>query len=405
MLLLAKSLAVLAALLLNSSVFAHPGHDVSGEVAQRATYISTAEKRSLSHCSAKLKERGFQDRSIARRHELVQALRKKRSLEVRDFRTALNTSHHSTEKYTAQTDPGVIFAGNRSCILSPEVTEGPYYVSGELVRQNVVEKEKGVPLTFEVQVINIKTCEPMKGVLLEMWHCNSTGVYGGISGGNAAGVSDDRELNNTMLRGIQPSKKDGVLLFDTIFPGHYVGRTPHIHVMAHLNATILPNNTVSGGTVSHVGQLFFDQSLISAVEATAPYKTNTQPLTTNEQDFIMAQEAETGDPILEYTLLGSKIEEGLFGWIAFGVDPTANRTVNAAASFGKDGGKANPNPFGPGGPMPSGGFPGGFPSGMPFPPGFTGFPSGFQPPSGFPVPTSFPQPSVSSVAKSKTTGM
>jgi protocatechuate 3,4-dioxygenase beta subunit len=55
------------------------------------------------------------------------------------------------------------------------------------------------------------------------------GVYGGIAGGNAGGVSDERELNNTMLRGIQPSVADGVVLFDTIFPGHYVGRTPHIH--------------------------------------------------------------------------------------------------------------------------------------------------------------------------------
>lgn len=32
-----------------------------------------------------------------------------------------------------------------------------------------------------------------------------------------------------MLRGIQPTTTDGVVLFDTIFPGHYIGRTPHIH--------------------------------------------------------------------------------------------------------------------------------------------------------------------------------
>lgn len=32
-----------------------------------------------------------------------------------------------------------------------------------------------------------------------------------------------------MLRGIQPSTADGVVLFDTIVPGHYIGRTPHIH--------------------------------------------------------------------------------------------------------------------------------------------------------------------------------
>jgi protocatechuate 3,4-dioxygenase beta subunit len=47
-------------------------------------------------------------------------------------------------------------------------------VSGELIRKNVVEKEPGVPLTYEVQVLDVNTCEPIVGVMLEMWHCNST---------------------------------------------------------------------------------------------------------------------------------------------------------------------------------------------------------------------------------------
>jgi protocatechuate 3,4-dioxygenase beta subunit len=47
-------------------------------------------------------------------------------------------------------------------------------VSGELIRENVVEKEPGVALTYEVQVLDVNTCEPVVGVMLEMWHCNST---------------------------------------------------------------------------------------------------------------------------------------------------------------------------------------------------------------------------------------
>lgn len=172
----------------------------------------------------------------------------------------------------------------------------------------------------------------------------------------------------------------------------FIDRSLTTLVMVHINATTLPNNTISGGTISHVGQVFFDQSLISAVEAVAPYKSNTQPLTTNEQDFIMAQEAETTDPIMHYTLLGNKVEDGLFGWIAFGVDAKANKTVSAAANYGKGGGKANPNAGFPGGiPFPSGGFPSGFPG---FPSGFpSGFPGGF--PSGFPMPPGGPRPTQS----------
>jgi hypothetical protein len=161
--------------------------------------------------------------------------------------------------------------------------------------------------------------------------------------------------------------------------------------MVHFNATILPNNTITGGTVSHVGQLFFDQALITEVEKVAPYSTNTQPLTTNAQDFIMAQESENGDPVLEYTFLGANVESGIFGWIAFGVDPSANRTVVAAATYGENGGKSNPNAGMPGGP---GGPPGGFPSFPPggFPSGFPGFPSGFP---GFPTAAPTAAPSTS----------
>jgi protocatechuate 3,4-dioxygenase beta subunit len=47
-------------------------------------------------------------------------------------------------------------------------------VTGEFVRQDVVEDEPGVPLTYEVQVLDVNTCEPVEGVMLEMWHSNST---------------------------------------------------------------------------------------------------------------------------------------------------------------------------------------------------------------------------------------
>ena len=107
-------------------VLAHPGHDVKVEIAQRSAYMAKAEHRSLAHCAAKLKERGLEARAIARRQAHVQTLQRKRSLETRDFRKALNTSHLSTQNYTTETPAEIIFAGNNSCVLTPEVTEGPY---------------------------------------------------------------------------------------------------------------------------------------------------------------------------------------------------------------------------------------------------------------------------------------
>jgi hypothetical protein len=101
-------------------------------------------------------------------------------------------------------------------------------------------------------------------------------------------------------------------------------------VLAHFNGTTYANGTYGGGYVSHVGQLFFDQDLITQVEATSPYSTNTQELTTNADDQIFAQEAARSDPIVEYSLLGDNVNAGIFGWVAFGIDLTNEESIIGA---------------------------------------------------------------------------
>jgi hypothetical protein len=193
--------------------------------------------------------------------------------------------------------------------------------------------------------------------------CNSTGVYSGVSAtGNGDGSAAN--LNETFLRGVQQTDADGTVQFQTLVPGHYTGRTNHIHVMLHINATAFSNGTLIDTThVGHVGQAFFDQDLITQVEATSAYVTNTQELTTNSEDMILSQEAETSDPFIEYVLLGDSVEDGLLGWLSFGVDKDLAKNVTAAATHYQSGGVANPNaggggPGGGGGAPPSG-FPGG----------------------------------------------
>jgi protocatechuate 3,4-dioxygenase beta subunit len=47
-------------------------------------------------------------------------------------------------------------------------------VSGEGVRRDLTENEKGVPMTMEVQVVDVKTCLPLKDVAVDIWSCNTT---------------------------------------------------------------------------------------------------------------------------------------------------------------------------------------------------------------------------------------
>lgn len=54
-------------------------------------------------------------------------------------------------------------------MLSPEVTEGPYYVAGEYVRTDVTDGQAGVDLHLEVQILDIETCEPVANAYAEIW--------------------------------------------------------------------------------------------------------------------------------------------------------------------------------------------------------------------------------------------
>ncbi len=47
-------------------------------------------------------------------------------------------------------------------------------VSGELVRKNLKEGEKGVDLYLDIQVVDIKSCAPIPNLAVEIWSANST---------------------------------------------------------------------------------------------------------------------------------------------------------------------------------------------------------------------------------------
>ncbi|KAH7389495.1 Intradiol ring-cleavage dioxygenase [Phaeosphaeria sp. MPI-PUGE-AT-0046c] len=325
--------------------FAHPGEsaeEVAQEAAVRRAYLA-ANERSLAHCADSLKARGNDVAMHKRRAALIEAARAETStqpyLQERDLDDVININHRSNlTGISPNSTPGTLFSGMNSCVLSPEVTEGPYWVGGELVRENITDGQKGVPLTLHVQLVDIKTCKPIPEVYLEIWHCNSTGVYSGVVASGNGNSNDKSNINTTFHRGLQQSDAEGVVKFRTTFPGHYTGRATHIHVMSTVDATENKNNTITGGSVTHVGQMFFDQGLITQVEKEAPYTNNRQELTTNAKDGILAQEAKTTDPFIEYVMLGDKISDGIFGWLAFGIDTSASQQVSAAGVLTGTGG-------------------------------------------------------------------
>ncbi|PTU20308.1 hypothetical protein P175DRAFT_0439284 [Aspergillus ochraceoroseus IBT 24754] len=364
-----------------SLVSAHPGHNVKAEAAERAAALKSIHARGVSQCSSALQARGLEKSNIARRERTLQQLRQKRGLDARAPLTArdtspLNETHHSSMDVNLSTDPSVLFASEGSCVLAADVTQGPYYVTGELIRSAIAESQEGVPLYLDVQLIDSTTCKPVPEVYLDFWHCNATGVYSGIIASGNGNSDDASNIDTTFLRGLQKTDSEGVAFFESIFPGHYTSRATHIHVLTHpINETTVNqnNNTISGlytSHTSHVGQIFFDQDLISAVEATEPYASNTQDLTVNADDSILSQELESDiDPFVEYVYLGKDVSDGILAWVSVVMDASEDSDVTPAAYYTEEGGFENESSGGsmgggsaPSGAMPSGIAPSGFPS-------------------------------------------
>ncbi|KAH8898850.1 aromatic compound dioxygenase [Thozetella sp. PMI_491] len=337
----------LAAIIAAGSISAHPGQDIKLELQERLAFLAE-HTNSLDHCDSVHKAMGIKSRAIQRRRDLTHSVWKSRGLQARQGGSAVTKSHKSDKSYTPQTDPHLLFDSNKS--VSQDVM-------GEAVRSKVVDDQKGVPLYLDFQVIDVNTCQPLKGVLVEMWNCNSTGVYSGaLAIPNGSGMSDKSNLNKQFLRGIQKTNDDGV------------GRATHVHMATHLNATAEANNTVWHTTTTHAGQLFFDQALLAKVEKTVPYNTNMQKGLQNAADNILLAELPTADPFFDYVELGDDITHGVVAWYRLGINATFSRSIMAVAQNFKEGGKMiTTNPKIPGLDQI---FPGGFPTA--YQPGFGG---------------------------------
>ncbi|KAK2040017.1 aromatic compound dioxygenase, partial [Colletotrichum somersetense] len=252
-------------------------------------------RRSLDHCAEAFSAPEFVKRTIERRTDELQRLRKSRGIKDipiiygRDFNDVLDKDHRVNKTYNEHTPASELFADSGACMLTPEQTEGPLYVKGEDVRRELTEGESGVKMTIDIQVVDVRTCQPITNAAVDFWSANSTGVYGGVLNYPGNGDPNDLSLiNTTTLRGVQFTDNEGMAAFDTVVPGHYVGRTNHVHAIAHIGATKLPNDTITGGRVAHIGQMYFDQKLLDAVEELPPYSANHQAVTRNAQDRLMS---------------------------------------------------------------------------------------------------------------------
>jgi len=187
-----------------------------------------------------------------------------------------------------------------ACVLTPEQTEGPFYVDLGQIRSRIVAGRPGVPLKLRIHVVDAETCKPIKNAAVDIWHCDALGVYSDESNQSTSG--------ETWMRGVQLTDSNGLARFRTIYPGHYVGRTTHIHAKVH-----------TGGKVVHTGQFFFTDRLSKEVYRLSPYKKDTQSYQARATDQVYSGEHGSSS-VLKLKRRGSSLRRtGLTGTITLGV--------------------------------------------------------------------------------------
>ncbi|MCC2974525.1 intradiol ring-cleavage dioxygenase [Massilia sp. IC2-476] len=171
-----------------------------------------------------------------------------------------------------------------ACSIIPEETGGPYPgdgtnrnangVANALTLSGIVRSDirasvagasgvaQGIPLTIRLQLVNVAAnCAAASGAAVYLWHCTRDGGYSMYSNGI---------VNENFLRGVQEADSQGVLTFQTIFPGCYDGRMPHVHF------EVYPSMAKASNAANRIktSQFAFPLATLNEAYATAGYATS-----------------------------------------------------------------------------------------------------------------------------------
>jgi protocatechuate 3,4-dioxygenase beta subunit len=141
----------------------------------------------------------------------------------------------------------------RSCVLTPEAGEGPFYLDPKLIRSDITSGKPGAPLQLALQVVRSGDCATLANARVDVWHADAIGLYSGYAKqSGVGGVSPETAVGQQYLRGTQITDPNG----NVQFRSWYGGRTPHVHFKVFV-----------GGNEVVASQIFFPDEITREVFA------------------------------------------------------------------------------------------------------------------------------------------
>ena len=140
--------------------------------------------------------------------------------------------------------------------LTPAETEGPYFKAGSPERANLVEAGmSGTKLTVS-GIVRAGGCTPVAHALIDVWQADATGAYDNVG---------------YRLRGHVFTDAEGRYSFQTVVPGEYPGRTPHVHVKVQApNGPVLTTQLYLPGIASNTRDGIFQPQMLLQDVQTSP---------------------------------------------------------------------------------------------------------------------------------------
>ncbi|MCE2866720.1 MAG: intradiol ring-cleavage dioxygenase [Oxalobacteraceae bacterium] len=131
---------------------------------------------------------------------------------------------------------------------TPPQMAGPFFTPQSPERSSLIEPSlKAKRMRLMGQVVDTR-CQPVPGALLDFWQCDEKGEY---------------DNQGFRLRGHQFADRKGQFVLDTVVPGAYPGRTPHLHVkVQRKGGQILTTQLYLPGHPGNAGDLLFDPRLL-----------------------------------------------------------------------------------------------------------------------------------------------